>query len=300
MNSRHVKQGKSAGMLVAVIASVFLLSGCVTAPVAPQGAAEARSKLTQLQNDPQLRDKAPIEIREAEAAVLKAEQPSEDAELVRHRIYMADRKVEIARARAETRFAEDQRVRLAEERDAARLAARTREADKARSEADTAQAEAQRARGAEAEASAKAAREMAELQRQIEALEAKATDRGLVLTLGDLLFATGSAQLQGGADRNLSKLVTFLNKYPDRKVQIEGHTDNVGSAAFNRELSRQRAESVRSYLVRAGVAPQRLTVSGMGMDRPIAGNDTAVGRQQNRRVEIIIENEAKSGLGAGR
>lgn len=285
MNSLSMGQVKTAGVMAAVIAAALLLSGCNTAPIVPQGASDARSELTALQNDPQLAEQAPIEIREAEAAVREAEQPlpKSDAELAEHRIYMADRKVAIARARAKTRYAEAQRARLAEERDAARLAARTQEADTARTEA-------QRARGAEAETTARAAREAAAMQRQIEELEAEATDRGLVLTLGDVLFATGSAQLEGGADRNLAKLETFLNRHPERKVLIEGHTDSVGSAAHNRELSRQRAESVRSYLVRAGIDPQRLSVAGMGMDRPVASNDTAMGRQQNRRVEIIIEN----------
>lgn len=285
MNSLSMGQVKTAGVMAAVIAAALLLSGCNTAPIVPQGVSDARSDLTALQNDPQLAEQAPIEIREAEAAVREAEQPlpKSDAELAEHRLYMADRKVAIARARAETRYAEAQRARLAEERDAARLAARTQEADTARTEA-------QRARGAEAETTARAARETAAMQRQIEELEAEATDRGLVLTLGDVLFATGSAQLEGGADRNLAKLETFLNRHPERKVLIEGHTDSVGSAAHNRELSRQRAESVRSHLVRAGIDPQRLSVAGMGMDRPVASNDTAMGRQQNRRVEIIIEN----------
>jgi outer membrane protein OmpA-like peptidoglycan-associated protein len=281
MNNRNMKRVKSVSVVGVFIASALVLSACVTTPVVPQGAAEARSKLTALQNDPQLVERAPMEIREAEAAVRKAEKPlpEAEAELARHRVDVADRKVEIARARAETRYAEDQRVRLAEERDAARLKARTREADRARTEADKARAEA------------------ADMQRQIEELEAEATDRGLVLTLGDVLFATGSARLQGGADRNLGKLAAFLNKHPERRVLIEGHTDSVGSAAYNRELSRQRAESVRSYLVGQDIAARRLTVAGMGMDRPVASNETAMGRQQNRRVEIIIENQAQSGLG---
>jgi outer membrane protein OmpA-like peptidoglycan-associated protein len=135
--------------------------------------------------------------------------------------------------------------------------------------------------------SAKAAEEM---QRQIDELEAEATERWLVLTLGDVLFATGSAALQGGSNRNLEKLVDFLNTYPDRDVLIEGHTDNVGSAQFNQALSLQRAESVRRYLTDHGIQNRRLTVAGLGLERPVAGNDSAMGRQQNRRVEVIIEN----------
>jgi outer membrane protein OmpA-like peptidoglycan-associated protein len=140
---------------------------------------------------------------------------------------------------------------------------------------------------AAAATTAKAAEEM---QRQIDELEAEATERGLVLTLGDVLFASGSADLQGGSNRNLEKLVDFLSTYPDRDVLIEGHTDNVGSASFNQTLSLQRAESVHRYLTDHGVQGQRLTVSGLGLERPVADNTSAMGRQQNRRVEVIIEN----------
>jgi outer membrane protein OmpA-like peptidoglycan-associated protein len=226
---------------------------------------------------------ARVELRDAEAAVQLAEQPTDDEALAAHRIYMADRMVEIARAKGQTRLSEAERSLLGEQRDAARLAARTREADQAH-------AQAERARSSQAAAAALSASEARELQRQIDTLEAEATERGLVLTLGDVLFATGSAEIQGGTNQNLEKLVTFLNQYPDRQGLIEGHTDNVGNAGFNQTLSRQRAESVRRYLVGRGIESRRLTVSGFGFARPVASNDTASGRQQNRRVEVVIEN----------
>ena len=173
-----------------------------------------RGKLTTLQEDPNLADRARMELRDAKVAVRLAEQPLPDADaaLGQHRVYMADRAVAIA---------EDQRTRFGEERAAARLNARTLEVSKAREDA--------------AEAAALAMQQEAEYQNQIAALQAEVTDRGVVLTLGDVLFATGSAKLQGGAS-------------------------------------------------------QRLSASGLGMDRPVANNDTPTGRQQNRRVEIIIEN----------
>ena len=133
-------------------------------------------------------------------------------------------------------------------------------------------------------------------QRQIEALEAEITDRGVVLTLGDVLFATGSSDLQKDANNSLNKLVSFLNQYPDRQVLIEGHTDDVGSVEFNRGLSERRAESVRGYLRQQGIASRRLATAGLGMERPVANNGTAAGRQQNRRVEIIIENPPGPGV----
>ena len=133
-------------------------------------------------------------------------------------------------------------------------------------------------------------------QRQIEALEAEITDRGVVLTLGDVLFATGSSDLQKDANNSLNKLVSFLNQYPDRQVLIEGHTDDVGSVEFNRGLSERRAESVRGSLRQQGIASRRLATAGLGMERPVANNGTAAGRQQNRRVEIIIENPPGPGV----
>lgn len=258
--------GKKTGAVL-VLSSV-LLAGCAMSPTSPDGSEDVRGKLTALQQNPDMTTHARVELRDAEAAVELAEQPlgRDEAALAAHRVYMADRMVEIARAKGETRLMEADRALLGEERDEARLAARTREADQARIEAE-------------------------ELQRQIDMLEAEATERGLVLTLGDVLFATGSAEIQGGTNQNLEKLVNFLNQYPDRRVLIEGHTDNVGSAAFNQNLSRQRAESVRNFLTERGIDSQRLSVTGYGFERPIASNDSATGRQQNRRVEVVIQNE---------
>jgi len=297
LNRTHFKKALTVAAAVS-----FVLAGCATAPRSPEGAAEVRSKLTQLQSDPNLADRAPVALQEAEAAVRVAEQPlANDAALGAHRVYMADRKVEIAIAQASTRYAEDQRARLGEERERARLDARTREADRARADADTtrasaadaarlASADAAAARASAADAASSAAREAAELQRQIDALQAKATDRGLVLTLGDVLFTSGRADLKVGATSNLDRLVTFLSQYPSRNIEIEGHTDSVGSDDYNQDLSQRRADSVRSYLMQQGINSQRIAASGKGEHQPVADNDSAGGRQLNRRVEIIIEN----------
>lgn len=265
----------------AVLLSSVLLSACAMSPTSPDGSEDVRAKLTELQQNPDMTTYARVELRDAEAAVQLAEQPldSDEAALAAHRIYMADRMIEIARAKGETRLMEAERELLGEQRDAARLAARTLEADRAHAEASS-----------QAEAAAQSAGEAEELQRQIDTLEAEATERGLVLTLGDVLFATGSAEIQGGTNQNLEKLADFLKKYPDRQVLIEGHTDNVGSAAFNQTLSRQRAESVQRFLINRGIDSRRLRVSGFGFERPVASNSTALGRQQNRRVEVVIEN----------
>lgn len=318
MNSFKISRNRFGVVLATATMSAMFLASCVTTPQSPPGAADVRAKLTGLQADSNLASRAPIEIREAEAAVQLAETPvPRDQPLGAHRVYMADYAVEIAVAKASTRYAEEQRAKLGEEREQARLSARTLEAETARERADTASSDAARARdeadaarASEATAAADAAqraelarnetdrardaaaadadREKAELQRQIDLLQAKATERGLVLTLGNVLFASGRAQLTAGGKDSLNNLVVFLNQYRDRNVIIEGHTDNVGSDVDNLALSTRRAESVKSYLLQQGVGSQRVTSIGLGETRPIADNDTETGRQYNRRVEVVI------------
>jgi outer membrane protein OmpA-like peptidoglycan-associated protein len=288
------------GTLIATAVASILLAACTSAPVKPDGAAEARVKLTQLQTDPNLASRAAVAIKDADAAVRAAEQPELNKELAAHRVYLADRKVDTARALAETRFADDQRAVITAQRDSARLDARTREADAAKGQVATARAEgaeqkvaADQARNEAVAANVAAAsseQQAAELQRQIDVLHAKPTDRGLVLTLGDVLFTTGRADLKPGATGNLNKLVAFLNQYPDRTAAIQGYTDSVGSEDSNQRLSERRADSVKSYLAGQGIGSLRLSASGRGQSDPVAGNDSAAGRQQNRRVEVTISN----------
>jgi outer membrane protein OmpA-like peptidoglycan-associated protein len=265
--------------LVAVTVTSVLFVACSTPPTRPQGATDARSKLTQLQSDPQLATRAPVALNEAELAVRAAEQPQQDKALAQHLVFIADRKVETAAALAQSRLLVDQRKMLSEERESARLASRTREVDTARSDAASARL-----------ASETAQQQAIALQKQIEELNAKATNRGLVVTLGDVLFDTGKSEIKGGAARNISKLAAFLNEHKDRSVIIEGHTDNVGSDDYNMGLSQRRADSVKAYLVSEGIVSSRIVTSGKGEASPVAGNDTASKRQQNRRVEVIIAN----------
>jgi outer membrane protein OmpA-like peptidoglycan-associated protein len=254
---------RKTGAFAATVAASLLLVACAGAPTAPEGAAEARAALTSLQSDSKLATLAPVAIKEAEAAVSAAEEEGLEPEVGAHRVYIANRKIEIAKALAEARLAEDQRTELVAQRDQARLDARTREADQAR---------------------------MAAVEAQRELAMARTTDRGLVLTLGDVLFSTGAADLKPGSISDLDQLVGFLGKHPERTVIIEGHTDSVGSEDSNLGLSQRRADSVRSYLVRQGVDPSRIRTTGMGESVPVASNEDAGGRQQNRRVEIIVTN----------
>jgi outer membrane protein OmpA-like peptidoglycan-associated protein len=284
MNRIFVNVPTLSRTLIGAAVASLLLAACATGPVKPSGADEARAKLTQLQSNPDLATRAPVAIKEAELAVRVAEEPEADPALGQYRVYMADRKVDIATARAKTAFAEDQRAGLSQQRDQARLDARTREADASTSKLAT-------TRVALADATQQSAdlqRQSADLQRQLDELNAKPTDRGLVLTLGDVLFATGRSDLKVGATSKLNQLVIFLNNYPTRTVAIEGYTDNVGSDDYNLGLSQRRADSVKSYLTVQGIASTRLSADGRGESSPVAENDSAAGRQQNRRVEVII------------
>lgn len=275
MNTLH-KAAKNVALLTL---SACLLSACATSSKVPSEVVDVRNKLIRLQADPQLASRAPVSLKEAEEAVQAAEKVPKDKTLAHHLVWVADHKIDIASAQAQTRLLEDQRKGLSESRETARLDSRTREADLAHGEADRAKGDAEVAR-----------KQAEELQRQIAELNAKATDRGLVVTLGDLLFETNKSELKGGAASNLNKLSAFLTQYPDRTVTIEGHTDSVGADDYNLSLSQRRANSVQQFLIGQGIASNRLTASGKGENFPVASNDSASGRQMNRRVEVIIAN----------
>ena len=273
---RHLK------LLLATSMALLMVAGCAQIS-APEGSANVRDKLTLLQENQELASRAPVAIKDAEVAVRAAEVPEKDKDLARHRVLMADRKVDIAVAQAQGRLYEDQRVALSKDSESARLDSRTREADMARRDASLAREDADTER-----------LRSEELKRQLDELNAKETERGIVITLGDVLFATGRAELSGSAPGHLDRLAVFLTEYPDRNVAIEGHTDSVGSESSNFSLSQRRADSVQSYLVNKGIPGNRLRTSAMGEGTPIASNDSATGRQQNRRVEVIIENGSQT------
>jgi outer membrane protein OmpA-like peptidoglycan-associated protein len=267
--------------LIAAAVGSVVIAGCATTAIQPEGATDARNKLTQLQSDSQLATRAPVAIKDADVAVRAAEKPQEDKEVGEHLVYMADRKIDIARALAQSRLLISQREILSQQRANAQLEARNRQLANSLNETDAARMDTIAAR-----------KEATDLQRQIKALNAKPTERGLVVTLGDVLFDTNKSDLKSGTTKNLGRLSAFLNKYPDRSVLIEGHTDDTGTYEYNLGLSQRRADSVKSWLVSQGVSPARIVTSGKGEGLPVAGNDSAAGRQLNRRVEVIIENTA--------
>jgi outer membrane protein OmpA-like peptidoglycan-associated protein len=191
--------------------------------------------------------------------------------------YLATQTARLAELKASAK-ADDARVAAGQtDRDKIQLAARTHEIDTAKDARDQAAI----ARDAANEKSAR-------LQAEVDALKAKPTDRGLVLTLGDVLFDTGKAELNPGAARNLDRLVQFLADHPDRLVQIDGFTDSIGTDSYNLDLSQRRADAVKSTLRMRGVDASRISSQGYGKAYPVASNTESGGRQLNRRVEVVI------------
>lgn len=126
----------------------------------------------------------------------------------------------------------------------------------------------------------------------VEITNLQQTSRGLVISLSDILFDVDKATLKAGAEANIRRIAAVLDQYPDNAIVVEGHTDAQGTDAYNQKLSEDRAASVRASLVSGGVDPGNITSKGFGESQPVATNDTPAGRQQNRRVEVVV-------LGAG-
>lgn len=296
------------GRLALAPAAAVLLAACVSVPVTNPGLEEARALYDRAAGDADVARSAPLELRSAQQALTRAEaalKSGEDMATVEHYAYLARQRSATALQAGEIAVAEQAVAASGSERDRILMQARSREAEKALSRAEQERAEAERARmqaqasSADAESARKAAdaqlaaaqsaeAKAARLQSQLTALEAKQTERGMVLTLGDVLFDTGQAQLKPGAFSTIDRLATFMRENPERSLMVEGYTDSVGSDAYNLSLSQRRADAVRAALQARGVDGARITTSGMGKASPVASNDTASGRQRNRRVEILI------------
>ena len=278
--------------LWSVLTLSVLLAGCA-APLKPEGADVARRELVALRADAVLAPEVQAALVDADAAVLAAEVPTRDVVAGYHAVHIARRKVEIARAQAERQVAERALQVLNQQRATILEEGRSQELEIARAQAEAAAAAAleQQRLAAAALIEAAHARAMTEeLRRQMQDLQAEATDRGMVMTLGDVLFATGKADLQPAAMNRLDKLAVFMNRYADRTLLIEGHTDAQGSDEKNRLLSERRAEAVKVYLIIQSVDSSRMSTAGRGSESPLTDNITAEGRQRNRRVEIVISN----------
>ena len=190
-----------------------------------------------------------------------------------------------ARAEAEERVAK-------EKAEVARL-----EADRARAEANRSSEQARLAQQEAKDAAARAEQEKAalraDLMKQLSLiLETRDSVRGLIVNMSDVLFDTGQATLKPGAREKLAKVSGIVLAHPGLSLEVEGHTDSVGTDDFNQSLSERRAESVKTYLTQQGIPSASIRARGFGEVQPVASNDHAAGRQQNRRVELIVSGEA--------
>ena len=335
-DSARVSAGKSVFLWTLGAFMVVGLTACGGTPKKDLALEQVRTQLDELKANEELAAYAPLALGEAERALRQAETATGDDTYRIHLIYMADRRIQIARAVAQRAQMEEEYRRLGEERNAMLVKASQLEAERARLEAEQArmisqataedaqrareeamaaqQREAESARNAvqaieEAEqakalaASSATAAQLARreadlaleqadsLRRQLENLQLRQTESGVVVTLGDVLFETGETQLREEGMASLVEVVDLLQSEPDKNIRIEGHTDSTGEAATNLEISERRANAVFDALVSLGVDAERVTAAGMGEDFPIASNETEEGRRQNRRVDVILLDE---------
>lgn len=274
-----------------------VLAGCSTVPAQNSSLEGARSLYNSARADSQVVRLAPLELQKAGDSLTKADAALSkgDSDAVEQLAYLTRQHVAIAQETAKRKSAETAIANATAQRDQVRLEARTAEVEAAKRQAAMAQQSAEEQAAALAAARAEAQRSaalLAEQEQQLRELEAKKTERGMVITLGDVLFAVNKAQLSAGGMRNVQKLADFLNQYPQRKVLIEGHTDSTGSRSINQPLSEQRADAVRSALVGMGISGDRIETRGYADTYPVATNNTAAGRQLNRRVEIILSDDS--------
>lgn len=246
-----------------------ILASCA-GPQTNPSLVEARTAVNNAQTDPQIAQYASESLEKAEQWLNRAEEAWEedrDSESVEHLAYMAQQRVAIAEARTNERMAIEKRQQLSEQRDVLMAKAGKWEAQAAKEQAEE---------------------RVQELEQELANLRTKQTSRGMVVTLDSVLFEFNEATLKPGSQREISRLAAALKEHPNRDLIVEGHTDSVGSDTYNQRLSWQRAEAVKQALVRGGIDPSRITARGYGEAYPVASNETVAGRQQNRRVEVVV------------
>ncbi|HWJ36972.1 MAG TPA: OmpA family protein [Steroidobacteraceae bacterium] len=255
------------------------LGACASSPQPNAALETAKAAVQSAEADPNVSKYSALDLEAAKKDLDVAQTAAmhhRDAEIAQP-AYLAAQTARLAQVRAAAK-ADDARVAAGQvERDRIQLAARSREVQNAEAATSTARAQ-----------TSAATEQSARLQKEIDQLKATPTDRGLVLTLGDVLFDTGKSELNSGASRKLDQLAQFLSEHPERRVQIDGFTDSIGSDAYNQELSRRRADSVKSALLTRGIGASRIGTEGYGKAFPVANNSDSGGRQLNRRVEVVI------------
>jgi len=269
------------------------LAACAATPPTNSLLDQARNDYAAAQSNVQVVQLAPGALSEAGDALNKANDAAgkgEDSAKVDQLAYIAKQRVAIAQQTAKQKSAEAAFTSAVADRDKMRLEARTAEADALRLSA----AESQRQHEASMRQAQDADARSRQLEGQLKELDAKKTSRGLVITLGDVLFDTGATQIKAGGMRAVQKLADVLKEYPQRSVLIEGFTDSTGGSEYNQGLSDRRAKAVRTALLDSGVSADRITDRGYGQAFPVASNATASGRQLNRRVEIVVSDAGKA------
>ena len=299
------------------------LAACSAMPQRNAALDQARERFQSAQSQNQIATLAADELKRAGEALRTAEQANNNGDTlatVDHLAYLASQSVALAEETATSRAAQAVTAGASAERDRMRLALRTQEteavqrqlaitqASNARTEQQlnqqlsTAQRNEARtsAELAETEAAAQVDRarlaqrnaQVDDLQSQLNQLNARVTERGVVVTLGDVLFDSGRAGLKDGSNGTLAKLADFLKRNPQRNAAIEGYTDSVGTSSSNLDLAERRASNVKGALQQMGVPADRLSTMAIGEEHPVADNSTAAGRQMNRRVEVIFSPSA--------
>jgi outer membrane protein OmpA-like peptidoglycan-associated protein len=270
--------------LITVIGVAGVLSACASAPQRNDQLEQARAEVQTLAANPMAQQAANSDLEQARTSLNQADsafQQKRPPQQVNQLAYLALRHAQAGEARVAEARARQQIAKAQEDRNRIQLQAREHETEAAKAEAATAR-----------NTAAAAQSELASARQELSDLQAKQTDRGLVMTLSDVLFDTGKATLKAGATRDLDRLAHALKDNPNTRVKIEGYTDSVGSDSYNQELSQRRAQAVADALQSRGVPADRYQIEGLGKEFPVATNDTPAGRQQNRRVEIVFSDDA--------
>jgi outer membrane protein OmpA-like peptidoglycan-associated protein len=257
----------------------------------------ARQRALAAQREREAVERADAEQARRRVAELEAKNAAAAKELEAQRAATAREAAERERLNAE-RARQDALKAQSDAHEARAVAEAAKQA--ADAEAQQARLQAQQAQASAAQAEqdkARAEREKQELRERLReqlnvVLETRETARGLIVNVSDVLFDTGSATLKPGAREKLARVAGILATHSDLHIAIEGHTDSVGGDDYNRRLSERRAQSVRSYLLQQKIAPAAVDATGFGESKPVASNATAAGRQQNRRVELVVSGES--------
>jgi outer membrane protein OmpA-like peptidoglycan-associated protein len=267
-----------------------LLTACNSMPTSTSMLDQTRNDYQSAQSNPKVASYAPLEMKQASDAMAKANAAAannDSTEDIDKLAYLAKQKIALTQEVAKQKSAEADVAKSGTERDKMRLDQRTREADQSRTAANIARGDAAYAQQQTRDAQAR----NANLEAQLAELSAKKTERGMVITLGDVLFATDQARLNPEGQRTVQKLAQVLTQNPQRTVLVEGFTDSTGSSAHNQALSERRADAVQLGLLEQGVARNRIAIHGYGEAHPVAGNESTADRQLNRRVEIVLSED---------